>query len=204
VRNPGTIAGDGVHVVVASGGKRAGGVDRFELKAGRSAAVDVRAVVRKGGRPGARATLGFHVRSSTPDPVPGNDALQLSPRLVGVGDSAVRSTSRRSFRGTARGGSGGAGKRLLALRGVEVAVQRVGRGCKSLASASGRLRKAGSGSSCSRVWLRARGKSNWRLTLRRALPKGRYVIYTRAVIGSGFREGRFSARDRNKIGFRVS
>ncbi len=38
----------------------------------------------------------------------------------------------------------------------------------------------------------------------RALPAGRYEVYTRAVTKNGFREGRFAASDRNRVTFRVS
>ena len=202
VRNLGTTTCRGVRIAVARGGSLAGASERFNLLAGRSATVDVRAVVAAGGRAGRRAAITFRALAGA-DVAAGNDLLTLRPKLVGVGDSDVRKWGARGFRGSARGGQGVKDKRLLRLRAVEVAVQRAGPGCRSLAGASGRLRKAGSGRSCAKVWLKAKGLRAWRLALRGALPSGRYVVYSRAVIGSGFREGRFTVRDRNKISFKV-
>ena len=203
VRNVGTATCAGVRVAVAGGGSLAGKGERFSLRAGRSASADARAVVAAGGRVGRRAALTFRA-VATRDVAAGNDRLTLRPKLVGVGDSDVRRAGANGFRGTARGGSGAKDARLLAVRAVEVAVQRAGPGCRSLAGRSGRLRKAGSGRACAKVWVKAVGTRRWRLPLRTPLPSGRYVLYTRAVIGSGFREGRFSAQDRNKVAFGVS
>jgi hypothetical protein len=205
VHNAGTTACRGVHVGVTEGGKLAGRQDRFTLAANRSASVDVRAAVASGARPGGRAKLTFRAYASG-DAVPGNESATLTARLVGVGDSDVRGASARGFHGTARGGTGNRSRSLLRLRRVEVAVQRLGRDCRWLAGASGTLRRVrpATGGKCARrIWSRAGGTRNWRLSLRRALPPGSYVLYSRAVTGAGFREASFSARDRNRLTFHV-
>ena len=151
VRNLGTTTCRGVRIAVARGGALAGASERFNLLAGRSATVDVRAVVAAGGRAGRRAAITFRVLAGadvTLRAARANDLLTLRPKLVGVGDSDVRKWGARGFRGSARGGKGVKDERLLRLRAVEVAVQRAGPGCRSLAGASGRLRKAGSGRAC--------------------------------------------------------
>jgi hypothetical protein len=201
VRNRGTTPCRRVRIGVVAGGRTAGKQDRFTLAPGRSASVDVRASVAHGAVAGATASLTFEA-VATQDPVAGNNRATLKPRLVAVGDSRIGGASAHGFRGTARGG----GRKLLGLRRVEIAVGRVGGGCRVLAGRSGKLRKvrAGAGGKCTRrVWTRARGTSSWRLRLRRALPAGRYVLYSRAVTGAGFHEAAFSKRDRNRLTFRV-
>ena len=58
---------------------------------------------------------------------------------------------------------------------------------------------------CTRLgrFVRADGTTRWRLRLRRGLPAGRYVLYSRATDDRGAREKRFSARDRNRLSFTV-
>jgi hypothetical protein len=89
---------------------------------------------------------------------------------------------RRSFRsGAVRGiaidqgcGPAGTGK----LRRVDVAIsRRVGRDCQHLLR-NGRLGRA---TACKPVWLRAKGKSHWTFRLRHKLPRGKYIVTTRAV-----------------------
>jgi hypothetical protein len=205
VRNHGTSPCRRVRIGVVGGGRIAGGQDPFTLLPKRSASVDVRARVARGLRPGGTAGLAFRALA-TDDAVPGNEAVTVKPRLVAVGDSNIRGISARAIRGTARGGTGAGGQRLLGLRAVEVAVQRRGAaGCQVLAGRSGALRRLPrSGGQCTRkVWSRARGSRSWRLSLRRALPPGRYIAFSRAVTGAGFREAAFSERDRNRVTFEL-
>jgi hypothetical protein len=84
---------------------------------------------------------------------------------------------------------------------VHVAVRRLGGGCRWLASRKGRFGKG----RCNRpVWLRAAGTRRWSFALPGGLPRGRYVLYSRATIAAGgFREASFSARDRNRIVFQA-
>jgi uncharacterized delta-60 repeat protein len=203
-RNAGTRPCERVRIGVAGGGRIAGNQDAFTLLPKRSASVDVRARVARGLRPGGTARLTFRALA-TRDAMPGNETVTLKPRLVAVGDSNIRGVSARTIRGAARGGTGAGGRRLLRLRGVDVAVQRLGKGCQVLGGRSGALRKLPrSGGKCTRkVWSRARGSRSWRLTLRRALPPGRYVAFSRALTGPGFREAAFSRRDRNRVTFEV-
>ncbi len=65
------------------------------------------------------------------------------------------------------------------------------------------MRPAAGGRCARHVWSPARGTRTWRLSLRRPLPRGRYLVYSRAVTGAGFREASFSARDRNLVTFEV-
>ncbi len=115
VRNDGTTPCEGVHVDVTGGGRPAGRQDRFGLGANRSAAVPVRAVVARGGRPGGQAKLTFRAIANG-DVAPENDSVTVAARLVGVGDSDVHGASARGFHGTARGGSGSRSRSLRGLR----------------------------------------------------------------------------------------
>jgi hypothetical protein len=105
------------------------------------------------------------------------------------------------------------------VRGVKVAILRLGGGkpldgglpeaptrspgsCKWLAGRSGRafktrLRSAG-GVCDSPIWLSARGTTRWSLSLKNALPPGRYVVYSRAVGSNGVAESVFTAKDGNR------
>jgi spore coat-associated protein N len=53
------------------------------------------------------------------------------------------------------------------------------------------------------LWLRARGTTSWRFKLSRPLPRGTYVLYSRATDNAGLSEQRFTSGDRNRIRFRV-
>lgn len=109
---------------------------------------------------------------------------------------------------------------------VEVAVLRLGRGqrgfsgsidpeqpaaggkrsCSWLASRGGRFRKLAIGTrrTCDTpLWLRAKGTSRWTFTLRKRLPRGRYVVYSRVVTRARAVETSFTARDGNRRELRV-
>jgi hypothetical protein len=136
----------------------------------------------------------------------GNDTASLTPLVVGVGDTNARAPGRQvtGFEGRARQGRGPVKPRRLRVTRVDIAVGRLGGGCRWLASHAARFRNAGAarGRPCKpAVWLRARGTRRWRYSLNRGLPPGRYVLYTRATIAAGLREASFSARDRNRITF---
>ena len=96
---------------------------------------------------------------------------------------------------------------LSRLARVEVAIRRVGgRRCLWLRSRRGGFRriKAARGRCNRGVWLRARGTRRWRLELRRGLPLGNYVAYSRAVNRAGAHERRFSRADGNLLTFRIT
>jgi hypothetical protein len=93
---------------------------------------------------------------------------------------------RRDFRiGVVRGiaidsGCGPAGTGTL--RRVDVAIsRRAGKRCQHLLS-SGRLGRA---TACKPLWLHAKGKSHWTFRLRHELPRGKYIVTTRAIDSAG-------------------
>jgi hypothetical protein len=98
---------------------------------------------------------------------------------------------RLELRGTSRG-------RDAAVRRVDVAVARlVGRRCRFV----GRNGRLGSTRRCDlHAYLRARGRSRWRLRLLRRLPPGRYRAWARATDANRHRE---HPRNRAIIMFRV-
>ena len=124
----------------------------------------------------------FSARSSD-DIAPANDSVTQTPIVIGVGDTNLTAVGRAGLRGRARAGHGPVAAKRLRVRRVDVAVQRLG------------------GTRC--VWLRARGVRSWRLGLRSALPRGRYVAFSRATIAMGFPEASFTAKDRNRVAFTV-
>ena len=148
---------------------------------------------------GCRRTIRFPAGRST------SEALCIDrarPR------SRVRSArvSRRllTVRGTARDrGCRGGGAPARPVPGivarVRVAVARqVGRRC-SFVRRTGRLGKR---RACRRpVWLAARGRTRWALRMRARLPRGRYLVRSRAVDGRGNRE-RPGPRNRRRVSLR--
>jgi hypothetical protein len=206
LRNHGTDTCRGVAVGVAKGGSRTSGERPFSLDAGRSATTSILASLRRGGKVGTRRAITFTVRA-TSQVNAANDRVTVHPRLVRVGDSRVGGAGARGLSGTATGGEGKLSRRALAVRSVQVAIHRLGgTRCAWVASAAGRMRslKAATHHRCThKVWVTASGARSWRVSLRRALPRGRYEAFSRAVIGAGFAEGRFSRGDGNLVRFRV-
>ena len=83
---------------------------------------------------------------------------------------------------------------------MEIAIQEAGKECKWLSSIAGELRTvdAGAGGKCDElVWVAAKGTKSWRVELREKLPKGRYTLYSRAVLANGLPEGKFTSGDHN-------
>lgn len=139
-----------------------------------------------------------------------------------VPDSVIRTANARRVRGqaAARGQESRIAQfdpSLGRLARVEVAVARIdGRAnvaqrrrigsCSWLRSVR-RLRFRGEravrGRCSNPVWLRARGTRVWSIRFARGLPRGRYVVLSRAVNRAGVAEVAFSARDRNRVRFRV-
>jgi hypothetical protein len=80
-------------------------------------------------------------------------------------------------------GAAGAGK----VKRVSVAITRkVGKRCQPL-KRNGRL---GHATVCRQVWLRAKGSKKWTFRLRHQLPRGTYIVSTRAVDSAGNVESR--------------
>jgi hypothetical protein len=186
---------------------RVGGKPGYSLRAGQSASDRLRVGAPKGAVVGKRVDLVLRAGADG-DVDPRDDAVGVSPRVVGVGDSDIRRAGARGFAGTATKGRGEGvkRKRLRAVR-VEVAVlRRGGKRCSWLASRRGGFagrERSQDGRCTAPRWLRADGVKQWRFRLRQPLPGGRYRVYSRATIAAGFPEARFSEQDRNMIDFTV-
>jgi hypothetical protein len=150
----------------------------------------------------------FEVKNLPPDlPVTGDDggrgAFPADPVAVGAAnqtrttgcgapESAVTRTSSRlsrsglRLRGTARG-------RGCSVRQVRVAIGRkVGKQCRFL-KANGRF---GAKRSCLRTqYLRAKGTTRWTLNKRVRLPRGSYLVWSRAIDSAGQIERKAKARN---------
>jgi 6-phosphogluconolactonase (cycloisomerase 2 family) len=98
----------------------------------------------------------------------------------------------KRFTGTASDDAG--------LKRVDVAVTAPsGKACLRLAK-GGNLKPG----DCKKpVWLRAKGTAKWRFALKKPLPKGRYVVRSRATDSAGHRERRFTAARGNRRAFRA-
>ena len=155
---------------------------------------------------GRKATVRVTASSADDDVTAANDAFRLTARVVGVGDSRVSSAGAARISGSASGGRGTrADAKGLRVARVEVAVRKLGSGCRWLSGKKAKFtnRKLAKGVACSPSgWQAASGRGSWRLSMR-ALPAGRYEAYSRVVTANGFREGRFSGSDGNRRTFRV-
>jgi hypothetical protein len=197
LRNAGTVA-----CQVKVGSRTA-----YSLDGGKSTGDDIPGSAPPKSRPGERVRVAL-TASATGDIDPANNATTVPATVVGVGDSDVRRWGARAFSGRATKGRGVKLKTAsLRVSRVEIAVLREGsKRCGWLASARGAVssRKPAANGSCgSPRWLRARGTGRWRFGLKRALAAGRYTVYSRAVIGAGFPEARFTKSDRNLVRFRI-
>jgi hypothetical protein len=154
--------------------------------------------------------------AGVPDPNNANDRHDTQVRVASPGDSSANRPREpvTQFSGRANGASGaqaGAAqtsldRRIGALGKVEVALLRTSsRKCSWLRNRRLRfVRRAPAAGRCERpVWLRAKGTRRWRYSLRKRLPRGRYVLLSRATSKAGISETSFSRRDRNRIAFRV-
>jgi virginiamycin B lyase len=107
----------------------------------------------------------------------------------------------------------GASAVKLKVKRVQVAVLRLAKGAKAaaksscpwLANARGRFKAMPlvAGRCRVPVWLTAKGTKNWRLKLRRRLPKGSYVAYSRTTSSTGVAEGTYSVSNGNLRRFKV-
>jgi hypothetical protein len=209
VLNGGTTACRGVRIGVGGQARPAGRNAYYVLDAGRDATDAPAARLRKAARPGDQVRIAFHAGSALDaDADTTNDAVTLTPVVLGVGDTDARRPrgAARTLQGVARGGRGPASRKLRRVTRVNVAVRRLGVGCRWLASASKpRFRgvRPGAKRRCTRpVWLRAKGTGRWSLKTA-GLPAGRYELLSRATIGAGFREASFTTGDRNRVAFDV-
>lgn len=204
VRNTGTVACSGARIRVGGEGRRQGRGGRFAVAPGSGASDDVRVRVRPG-KAGRRAVVRF--RLAVPgDATSGDDVVRVRRRVLAVGDTdfAPVGAAPAMLDGFAVPGRGSSKRSLVRVTRVDVAVRRLGAGCRWLARDGGfRSRPPGAKGSCPRpVWLRAAGTRRWSLATG-SLPPGRYEALSRATIGAGFREARFGARDGNRVTFRT-
>jgi uncharacterized delta-60 repeat protein len=203
LRNSGTITCRRVGEKV-SGGTGGSASKPFSIERGRSASDTVRVGVRPGTRVGKKVSLRVSSTSDDGDPFPANDSFRVSARVVGVGDTRVSSAGARSLSGTASSGHGAKQDRSgLRVTRVEVAVRRLGSGCRWLAGRTARFTTRKTKDCTPSGWQAASGTHSWRLSLSKALPAGRYEVLSRAVTANGFREARFTKSDRNRVAFRV-
>jgi hypothetical protein len=203
--NAGTVPCARAGVALSGGGRAISMPPRATLDAGLSVDADATVEVTPAPIRAASATLRLRALADD-DADPAGDALAITAPVVRVGDSRIARAGRRRVSGSATRGGGAASRARRRVRRVEVAVRRLGRGCAWLAASGALRRRSGvSDAACAAhpVWLRARGKRRWSLRLPRALPAGRYVALSRATIRAGFPEARFSARDGNRVSFRV-
>jgi hypothetical protein len=183
------------------------------VSAGRSASDEIVVAVKRTPRTGRSMPLRFRV-VATGDVQPANDGAGFSPKVVRGADSNARRPTGggRRLAGSSSPGQGTRkGRRgRLGVERVDVAILRSGgKSCRWVASAGGNLQtvpatKAGRRKVCDApVWVAATGTRHWRLKLMRKLPKGSYTLITRAVLADDLAENAFSAKDRNRIRFRV-
>jgi hypothetical protein len=138
-------------------------------------------------------------------------ASQPAKSLNGFRGVANTAASRAAhLRASDPSSSDGVAKRvqiaLLRLTpGVRAARRRAGT-CSWLAAPTARFRarRATKGVCDKQVWLTAIGTAHWRYRLRRHLPPGRYVLYSRVIDAVGNATEGFSARLGNRQAFRLT
>lgn len=200
LRNTGTRTCRSVKFKVGNGSGE-GASKPYAIERGRSVSDDVNVSAQATAKVGKKATVRVSTASSDEDIASANDSIRLTARVVGVGDTRVRSAGATRISGSASGGKGTkADRNGIKLSRVEVAVRKLGSGCRWLSGKKFTNRKS---SSCTPSgWQKASGTRAWSLRLA-TLPAGRYEVYTRAVTANGFKEGRFSTKDGNRRAFRV-
>jgi len=130
---------------------------------------------------------------------PSND--RPTSRIVGLAAS-VRARKLKRFHGTARDADDGVKRVDVALVQLLGGARAARKSCRALTS-SGRLKRVAPvrGRCRPSIYLRAKGATKWSFTLRRRLPRGRYVLYSRATDKAGQRESGF--KHGNRRAFRV-
>jgi uncharacterized delta-60 repeat protein len=121
----------------------------------------------------------------------------------------IRSSKLKRFFGTASDNAGLAKVDIALLRrvGKTAAFSRhkAKPSCQWLRSGRAKFKrlKPKHGKCATPRFLRAQGTSSWVFRLRKGLPPGKYVLYARATDSSGNAETGFSAKQGNRIAFRV-
>lgn len=119
---------------------------------------------------------------------------------------AVPGASLRSIRGAADDPDGDLARVEVAIVGARGGARLARRACLSV-GAGGRVSTTlpdRRGRCRPRRFVRASGTARWTLTLARALPRGTWVVFSRAVDRAGHRETTFSARDGNRAVLRIA
>jgi uncharacterized delta-60 repeat protein len=209
VRNRGTAACTRVYLAVGRGAKRLDRVQKYTIAGGRSVTDQMTIAVNKAPKIGRKLPLRFRVVAPG-DVLSSNDSVGSSPKVVRGAHSTARAPKHggRRFSGRSAPAKGKkTSKSLLRVLHVDVAILRTGgKGCRWVTSAEAGMRslKAGKHHACtSPLWIRASGTKRWTFNLTRQLPKGHYVLLTRAMQSYGLAENRFSAKRHNRLRFRV-
>src|SRR4051794_11383514 len=122
--------------------------------------------------------------------------------------SKVKAKKLKSFHGTASDNDGVARVQIALVGfkgGAHVAARK--RGTCLLLQSNGGLKasKADSKNRCTkRKWLAAKGSASWILKLKKKLPKGNYVLFSRAIDTKAKLEAHFSAKRGNRVAFKVT
>jgi hypothetical protein len=140
-----------------------------------------------------------------PPPPPAND--EPHSHIKGL-KSKVKAKKLKSFHGTASDKDGVARVQIALVGfkgGAHVAAKK--RGACLLLQSNGRLKssKADSKNRCTkRKWLAAKGTTSWTFKLKKKLPKGSYVLFSRAIDTKAKLESHFSGKRGNRVAFKVT
>jgi hypothetical protein len=138
---------------------------------------------------------------------PAND--EPHSRIKGL-KSNVKAKKLKSFHGSASDNDGVARVQIALVGfkgGAHVAAVKKKRGTCLLLQPSGGLKrsKADKKNRCtSRKWLAAKGTASWSFKLKKKLPKGSYVLFSRAFDRKGKVESHFSSARGNRKSFKVA
>jgi hypothetical protein len=167
-------------------------------------------------------------RRYEPDPDPHADSGTVRFTVKAAADSKIEKAGAKGVSGTASPPSAGqraarAAPAAATLEQVDVGILRLSHGvegfegqlaarqvrraaaCEWVKNAKGTTRKiaANDGVCDQPVWLRTNGVERWKLSLKKELPPGKYVVYSRAVDSDGAAESNFTAEDGNLKAFKV-
>jgi hypothetical protein len=139
-------------------------------------------------------------------PPPQND--EPHSKIKGL-KSKVKAKKLKSFHGTASDNDGVARVQiaLVGFKGRAHVAAKKKRGTCLLLQSTGRLKssKADGKNRCTtRKWLAAKGTTSWTFKLKKKLPKGSYVLFSRAIDRKAKVESHFSAKRGNRVAFKVT
>jgi hypothetical protein len=146
----------------------------------------------------------FTTAANPPPPPGGND--EPHSRIKSPHGS-IKSKKFKSIKGTASDSDGVKRVEVAVVgftRGVHVAAKK--RGTCLLLRSNGKLKrtKADKRNRCTkRIFLKAKGTTSWTFKLKKKLPKGSYVIFSRAIDKTGKLETHFSSSRGNRVTIKV-